>query len=77
MKRLGYSFSLCGIIVIILGWGTCLHQPTSVQDMTSSNYIEPNNHFYDRMGLGYVGILSGILLICAGGYLRGIGKKKK
>jgi hypothetical protein len=77
MKRLGYSVSLVGLIGIIFGWGTCLHQPSSMQDMTSSNYIEPSDHFFNRITLGYVILGSSVLAICLGEYIRGIGKKKK
>jgi hypothetical protein len=75
VKRLGYSLIFVGLVGIILGWGTCLHQPS--QDMTSGNYIEPSNHFYGRNIFGFIVISGSVLTICAGEYIRGLGKKKK
>jgi hypothetical protein len=75
VKRTGYSLIIVGWLGLFLGWGACLHQRS--QDSTSGDYAEPGNHFYNRNMFGFVVMGSSVIAICAGEYLRGLGKKKK
>jgi hypothetical protein len=77
MKRLGYTFMLVGFLGIILGWAYHWHQPSGSGDGSIGIYIEPSDHFIDRITVSYIVIGGGIILLCLGEYIRGTGAHKK